>query len=62
MVLPEVLITTGCAREFHWNRLRARFSGLDYDNPPEKLEAIKEKYRNGVSVADIAEMVGKLIL
>lgn len=24
MVLPEMLITTGCAKEFHWNRLRAR--------------------------------------
>lgn len=43
-------------------KVRGRFSGLDYDNPPEKLEAIKEKYRNGVSVDDIAEMVGKLIL
>lgn len=34
-----------------------RFSGLDYDNPPEKLEAIKEKYRNGVSCEMIEDWI-----
>lgn len=29
-----------------------RFSGRQYDNPPEKIAALKSKYRNGVT-ADI---------
>ena len=34
-----------------------RFSGLDYDNPPEKLDAIREKYRNGVSCEMIEDWI-----
>jgi len=35
-----------------------RFSGRKYKNSPEKLAAIKEKYKNGVSKEFINEMLG----
>lgn len=38
-----------------------RASGKKYDNPPEKLEAIKKKYANGVTREMIAEMVERII-
>lgn len=34
-----------------------RFSGRKYENSPEKLAAIKEKYKNGVSKSIIEEML-----
>jgi hypothetical protein len=34
-----------------------RFSGKHYKNSPEKLAAIKEKYKNGVSKSIIEEML-----
>ena len=38
----------------HYNK---RFSGKKYENSPEKLAAIKEKYKNGVSKSVIEEML-----
>lgn len=35
-----------------------RFSGLKYENSPEKLKQIKEKYKNGISKETINEMLG----
>lgn len=37
-----------------------RFSGMIYDNPPEKIEAIKEKYKNGVTKEILQELFEKL--
>ena len=34
-----------------------RFSGKHYNNSPEKLAAIKEKYKNGISKSIIEEML-----
>ena len=34
-----------------------RYSGLEYINPPEKVQAIKEKYKNGVSYKMILQML-----
>lgn len=40
----------GILRQFGYDPKRyKRFSGKWYRNSPEKLQAIKEKYRNGVS-------------
>lgn len=33
-----------------------RFSGLNYRNSPERLNKIKEKYRNGVTADILKEM------
>lgn len=44
-----------------YEKKQGRFSGLEYENPPEKLDAIREKYRNGVTVAMIADMVDRLM-
>lgn len=33
-----------------------RFSGLQYENSPEKIKAIKEKYKDGVTMAILREM------
>lgn len=44
----------------YFSRLRdndLRTSGKHYENTPEKLEAIKEKYRNGVSREMIEEWI-----
>lgn len=37
-----------------------RFSGLTYVNPPEKIEALKEKYKNGVTEEILQEFFEKL--
>ena len=37
-----------------------RFSGLEYINSPEKIKAIKEKYKNGVTEEIIKEMFLKM--
>lgn len=37
-----------------------RFSGKWYRNSPEKLQAIKEKYRNGVSKTQIEDRINSL--
>lgn len=60
-------ICTGseCKKKYHqvysWTQQRAknniRASGKKYMNPPEKIQAIKEKYKNGVSVATIKSML-----
>ena len=34
-----------------------RYSGEKYINPPEKIQQIKEKYKNGVSIDVINEML-----
>lgn len=34
-----------------------RFSGLEYENPPEKLGAIREKYKNGITPEILAELM-----
>ena len=46
------------ANGFGNNDLRA--SGKHYENTPEKLEAIKEKYRNGVTDDIMKEFESKL--
>lgn len=35
-----------------------RFSGKKYENSPEKIKRLKEKYKNGVSKEIINKMVG----
>ena len=37
---------------------KSRFSGEKYENSPEKLKQIKEKYKNGVSKETINQMLG----
>lgn len=37
---------------------KSRFSKKDYENSPEKLKRIKEKYKNGVSQEIINQMLG----
>ena len=37
---------------------KGRYSGLDYKNSQEKLESIREKYRNGVPSGTIEEWLG----
>ena len=34
-----------------------RFSGKKYENSPEKLKQLKEKYKNGISLKTINEML-----
>ena len=54
-----------CRKIYHqvysWTQQRAknniRASGKKYINPPEKIQEIKEKYKNGVSVATIKAML-----
>lgn len=60
-------ICTGaeCKKTYHqvysWTRNRMKYdiraSGKKYINPPEKIQAIKEKYKNGVSVEIIKQMM-----
>lgn len=38
-----------------------RYSGRIYDNPKEKIEAIKNKYKNGVSIKVINNLVDELM-
>lgn len=38
-----------------------RFSGLEYENTPEKIDGIREKYRNGVTLQMIEDMVNRLV-
>lgn len=37
---------------------KTRYSKKDYKNSKEKLKEIKEKYKNGVDINDINEMLG----
>ena len=37
---------------------KGRYSGLDYENSPEKLAAIREKYKNGIPEGTIEEWLG----
>ena len=39
------------------HRKKKRHSGKDYENDESKLNAIKEKYKHGVSLKDINEML-----
>lgn len=41
-------------------RKKGRFSGGDYENPPERLAFIKEKYRHGVTDEILSEMLEKI--
>ena len=38
-------------------KMKGRYSGKDYDNDESKLDAIREKYRNGVSREMIEEWI-----
>ena len=38
-----------------------RYSEREYENPPDKLKALREKYKNGVTDKTVREMVDKLI-
>lgn len=38
-----------------------RYSGKEYKNTPDKLKALKEKYKNGVTDETVREMVDNLI-
>lgn len=54
-----------CRKEYHrvftwtYNRMKnnTRASGKHYENTPEKLNAIKEKYKNGVTDEHLKEMI-----
>jgi len=37
---------------------KGRFSGKKYENKPEKIKQLKEKYKHGVSMEIINKMVG----
>lgn len=60
-----VCMGSECRKEYQriylWTRNRMKYdiraSGKKYINPPEKIQAIKEKYKNGVSVATIKQML-----
>lgn len=60
-----VCMGSECRKIYHqiysWTQQRAknniRASGKKYINPPEKIQAIKEKYKNGVSVEHIKSML-----
>ena len=39
---------------------KSRFSKKDYENSPEKLKQIKEKYKNGISKEIINEWINNL--
>lgn len=55
-----------CRKEYHrvftWTKNREkrniRGSGKHYENTPEKLNAIKDKYKNGVTDEHLKEMLG----
>lgn len=42
------------------NAPNKRYSGKHYENSPEKLKAIREKYRNGVTKEQINKMLEEL--
>lgn len=37
---------------------KGRYSGLNYDNPPERIAELKERYKNGVTDKMIKEWIG----
>jgi hypothetical protein len=37
-----------------------RFSGKDYENPPEKIETIRQKYANGVPAGEVENWINSL--
>lgn len=61
-----ICMSSECQKNYHqvysWTRNRMkndiRASGKKYINPPEKIQAIKEKYKNGVSIEHINKMLG----
>ena len=69
--LQELLDASGTTRrEYHtmyhnvWQQIRnnsdKRYSESKYTNTPERIQAIKEKYANGVTAQHIKEMVDNL--
>ena len=69
--LQELLEASGTTRKeyytmYHnvWQQMRndsdKRYSGSKYTNTPERIQAIKEKYANGVTSQHIKEMVDSL--
>lgn len=38
-------------------RFKGRFSGKEYEKTPEEIQAIKEKYKNGVTIEHIKAML-----
>lgn len=56
-----------CVEQYHciysknWQRTKnnTRASGKKYENSPERLEEIKNKYKNGVTVEHIKAMLEK---
>lgn len=59
-----VCMGSACQKIYHqvysWTRNRMKYdiraSGKKYVNPPEKLQSIREKYKNGVSFEHIKSM------
>ena len=35
---------------------KGRYSGQNYENPPERIAEIKEKYKNGITLQMLEEM------
>lgn len=54
------ILTYVCNRSARIRDNDLRASGKHYENTPEKLEAIKEKYRNGVTDDIMKEFESKL--
>ena len=60
-----ICMSSECRKIYHkvysWTqnrmKLNIRASGKHYKNSPEKIHAIKEKYKNGVTVATIKSML-----
>lgn len=44
----------------HASTSNKRYSGKTYENRPEKLQAIKEKYKNGVTKEILDEFIKRL--
>ena len=51
------VFTTSFFRKNFRKGVQKRFSGKNYENSPERLEEIKNKYKNGVTVQDLENMV-----
>lgn len=51
-------------KEYHLLYIKSksnkRHSGRRYDNPPEKLQELKEKYKNGVPAGEVEKWLNEL--
>ena len=50
-------MNTICYTSEQCRRGNRRFSGKHYENSPEKIKQLKEKYKNGISLKTINEML-----